>query len=326
MADNFEGIYEESLQPVWQKSIRDSYARIKGATNIKIDEASVTELLTGAFDTHIHAGPDSYGKRQYTEGEVAVKACQYHMGGVVFKCQSSASSAREIFVKQIADRYAEENGLEKIQIFSGVVLSLAVGGINPHAAEASLAMGGKYVWTPTRDASHHKRAEGRKDKGIEVCGKGGGLIPEMYEIFDMIAAKDGILGISHQSTRERFLMVREARKRGVQRIVIEHPQMHISRLTIDQMKEIRSMGAHLGICYASAVPSFLGSPLERGEVAEIIHTLGTDMLVSQTDLTQLQTVDPVEGLRLFAKTLLSLGVTEQEIKRIFVDNCRELLL
>ena len=325
MAENFEGIYEESLESSWQEEIKDSYAKIKGGARITIDETGVTELLAGSFDTHIHAGPDSYGRRQWTEADVAVKACRYRMGGVVFKCQSSASSAREVFVQQIADRYAEENNLKKIKVFSGVVLSRAVGGINPYAVEASLAMGGKYVWTPTRDASHHHRAEGQEG-GIEVCREDGRLIPEMYEIFDMMAKKDAVLGISHQSTRERFLLVREAKARGIKRLVIEHPQMHISRMTIDQMSDIRKMGAYLGICYASAVPCFLGNIRNRGEVAEIIRTLGTDMLVSQTDLTQLQTVDPVTGLRLFAKTLLSLGITEKEIRKIFVDNCEALLL
>ena len=148
----------------------------------------------------------------------------------------------------------------------------------------------------------------------------------MYDILDMIAKNDGILGLSHQSTSERFLILDEAKKRGVRKIVMEHPQMHVNRMTIEQMREARDKGAYIGICYASAVPSFLGADIDRGEVADIIHTLGTERLVAQTDLTQFQTCDPVEGLYLFAKILISLGVTLEEIRKIFVENPKELLL
>lgn len=318
--------YEESLQPVWANRITESYSIIRRSSGMTISNAELSELLDGAFDTHIHAGPDSFARRCWSEAEVACKACDYHMGGVVFKLQAGIGSARQEFVQQLADRYANDKGLDHVKVFSGVVLNKAVGGINPYAVEASLAMGGKYVWTPTRDAAHHKKASGAKDSGIEVVDGNGDLIPEMYDILDMVAAKDGILGLSHQSTSERFLITEEALKRGVKKIVIEHPQMHVNRMTIEQMKEIRDKGAYIGICYASAVPSFLGADIDRAEVAEIIHTLGTERLVAQTDLTQFQTCDPVEGLFLFAKILLSLGVTEDEIRKIFVDNPKELLL
>jgi hypothetical protein len=317
--------YEESLEPKWKAIIERTYNSIRSSSGVTADEETITQLLAGSFDTHVHAGPDSFGRRTYTEADVAIKACGYGMGGVVFKCQCSASSAREQFVRQIADRWAEDNGKKRIDIFSGVVLNYPVGGINPYAAEASLAMGGKYVWTPTRDASHHHRAAGSAEKGIDVCDANGRLVPQMYDIFKMIAEKDAILGISHQSTRERYLMVKEAKKSGVRRIVIEHPQLHVTRLTIEQMREFRDMGVYLGICYAAAVPNFINPEIDKFEVAEIIKALGTTRLISQTDMTQLQNPDPVEAMRLFAKVLLSLGVTEAEIREIFVHNCRELL-
>ena len=318
-------VYEASLEPENRQQIENTYKVIRSSANLDFTEEMITELLTGAIDTHIHAGPDSYGMRPYTEADVAIKACDYGMGAVVFKCQCSASSARMAFVKQIADRWADEHGKKRIDIFSGVCLSYQVGGINPYAVETSLKLGGKYVWTPTRDASHHKKASGFTEKGIEVCDDKGDLIPQMQEILRMIAESDAILGISHQSTRERFLLIKEAKKAGVQRIVVEHPQLHITKTTIEQMKEMASMGAYLGLCYVAAVPNFISPDIDPTEVYRIIKEVGVERFVSQTDLVQVQNPDPVEGLRLFAKVLLSLGIPPKDIRTMFVDNCRAVL-
>lgn len=319
-------IFEASLQPECRAVIAKTYNILRQSAGLQVTEAGITQLLDGAYDTHIHAGPDSFACRTVSEADVAKKACDYGMGGVVFKLQSAIGAARQQFVREIADRYADENGKRRVEIYSGVVLNKPVGGINSYAVEASLGMGGKYVWTPSRDAGHHKRAEGRPEKGVEVCTEDGTrLVPEMYEILEMMAQKDAVLGISHQSTQERFLLVKAAKEAGVKRIVIEHPQNDVTKTTIEQMKEFRKMGAYLGICYVCAVPNFVNPYVGGTEIRDIIRALGPDHLVSQTDMTQVQNPDPVEALRLFAKTLLSLKITEEEIRKIFVDNCAELL-
>ena len=321
-----ENVFEASLQPESQAIIAKTYDILRQSAGLHITESYITQLLEGAYDTHIHAGPDSFACRPVSEADVAKMACDYGMGGVVFKLQSAIGAARQQFVQEIADRYADEHGKKRVEVYSGVVLNKPVGGINPYAVEASLEMGGKYVWTPSRDAAHHKRAEGRTDAGVEVCTPDGSkLVPEMYEILEMIAKKDAILGISHQSTRERFMLVKAAKEAGVQRIVIEHPQNDVTKTTIEQMREFRKMGAYLGMCYVCAVPNFVNPYVDETEIRDIIRALGTDHLVAQTDMTQVQTPDPVCALRLFAKSLLSLKITEDEVRRIFVDNCYELL-
>jgi len=323
--DDIEDLHEESMEPEWQERISRSYQAIHSSSRIKITEGCLTEILDGCYDTHVHAGPDSYGWRCYSEADVARKAVDYNFGGVVFKCQWAPSSAREQFVKELADIHAEKTGKRKIDIFSGVCLSTQVGGYNPAAVDASFRVGGKYVWTPTKDSAHHKRASMDPSKGLECVGEDGKLIPELHEIFKMIAENDGILGISHQSTRERFMMVKAAQELGVQRIVIEHPQLHVSRMTVDQLKELASVGVFLGLTYVCAVPNYIVPEIDKFELSTWVKAVGTGRWVSQTDLSQLQNPDPVEGLRMLAKVLLSQGINEKDIRQMFVDNPRELL-
>lgn len=328
MTNNMNGIYEASMSPEYQEQVLKIYGNIRKSGNLNFTEQTVADLIRGAYDMHVHAGPDDFGKRLVTEADVAKDACDNGMGGVVFKLQGAIGSCRETFVQEIADRYADENGKERIRVFSGVVLNKNVGGINPYAVEASLKMGGKYVWTPSRDSAHQKRVEKQDPAaGIEVVTPGGGdLIPELYEIFKMIAEKDAILGISHQSTRERLMMVKAAKDAGVRRIVIEHPELNVTRLTLEQMRMFADMGVYLDLCFVSCVPNFLNPYVNPQDIYDIITTVGTDHIVLGTDLTQVQTNDPVTGFRMFIKILLSIGIGEEDIRTMCVANPRQVLL
>ncbi len=315
-------IYEASMSPEYQEQVLKIYGSIRKSGGLNFTEDSVTELIHGAYDMHVHAGPDDFGRRLVTEPEVAKKACDNGMGGVVFKLQGAIGSCREAYVQEIADRYADETGRERVRVFSGVVLNKNVGGINPYAVEGSLKMGGKYVWTPSRDSAHQKRVEKQDPAtGIEVVtADGSDLIPEMYDILKMIAEKDAILGLSHQSTRERLMIVKAAQALGVRRIVIEHPELNVTRLTLEQMRMFADLGVYLDLCFVSCVPNYLNPYVNPRDIYDIITTVGTDHLVLGTDLTQVQTDDPVTGFRMFIKILLSIGISEEAIRTMCVKN------
>jgi hypothetical protein len=42
-----------------------------------------------------------------------------------------------------------------VEIYGGLVLNWIAGGLNPHAVDASIKMGGRMVWMPTLSAQHH---------------------------------------------------------------------------------------------------------------------------------------------------------------------------
>ena len=99
------------------------------------DMTKVWRLLEGSIDVHVHGGPDAYNTRVYDEYELAVQACNLGMKAVVFKCHSAPSVRSSYIVQKLVNRWAEDHGKEKIDIFGGVVLNYSVGGLNENTCD-----------------------------------------------------------------------------------------------------------------------------------------------------------------------------------------------
>src|SRR5882672_5565086 len=106
------------------------------------DEA---RLLAGAIDIHVHSDPDSRA-RSIDAIDVAKLARAKGMRGIVLKNHDDPTAGLAYIVRK------EVPGLE---VFGGVALNLAVGGINPVAVQHMTEVSGKWgriVWMPTYDA------------------------------------------------------------------------------------------------------------------------------------------------------------------------------
>src|SRR5215218_10052996 len=88
------------------------------------------DLLTGAYDIHIHAGPDIV-PRSVDFLAVGREAVANGMAGVVFK---------DIGQPKIDRAYAVRSALPDLRAFGGIVLDRPVGGFNPAAVERSLRL------------------------------------------------------------------------------------------------------------------------------------------------------------------------------------------
>src|SRR3974377_1938170 len=99
----------------------------------------VNSLMTGAIDLHLHATYAGTPRRQNML-EVAQDAARAGMGAIVCKSKDAITVEAAMIVGVLGDG---------VKVFGGIVLDSAVGGLNPHAVKASLAMGGKIVWMPS---------------------------------------------------------------------------------------------------------------------------------------------------------------------------------
>jgi len=205
-----------------------------------------------------------------------------------------------------------------------VVLNHAVGGLNVEAVRACSKFGGKIVWLPSMDAAQQYRSVGKKG-GIEVLTKKGEVLPELKEILGIIADEDMVFSTSHTSTYERFVLIDEARKIGVKKIHVDHPQLSNVRATVDQLAEMAKKGAYISICYCSAIPNFLYEMIDPTEVVEIIRKVGPEHCIGSTDVGQIGNPHPVDAMRLFFQALLLMGVSKQDIEIIFKKKPAELL-
>jgi len=287
------------------------------------DEREDLELMHGAIDLHIHSTPSLF-PRQVDHAEAAEGARKMGMKAVVLKCHHGFSSDRMYFVRKI---------VPGIEVYGGVVLNNAVGGINPFAVETAINYGAKIVWFPTLSAKNHldfmgapefgssmKQKTKRKmtEKPITVLDDKGDLIPEVYDVVDLIADHDIILATGHLTVAESGLLIRTAKERGVKRIYVNHPEFIINA-SIEEQKELADMGAfieHLALFQYPMWPTKTGVD----GIVEMIKAVGPERTVLATDLGQIHNPPPWEGLRMFLRVLLEKGIPKEHLKKMVQDN------
>ena len=327
MSSKFSDIEEESLKPFWRDKAKRAYHTVEDAgSKENYSEEYVSKILRGSIDLHIHGYPETLVDTGWDFAWEAKSAYDAGMRAIVCKSMHIDTAPAVYFVQQIIDKYASEKEEEPhpFNVYGGVVLNWSVGGLNPVAAETSAKVGAKIIWLPSHDSAHHMKVL-EEGQGIEVLDKNDDVLPELIEIFKIVAKYDIILDLCHTSTKERFIITEEAQKYGVKKILLSHPTWSNNRMTIDQMAEIARMGAYIGAYEYCEVPSFNSPDVDRTEVLEIIQKVGVDKIVMATDYGTMLNVPPVEGMKLYIKILRYLGVSEEKIRKMIVINPSKLL-
>ena len=92
----------------------------------------VQSPIEGMIDFHVHSAPDVFG-RSLTDFEIARLAQRQGMRALVFKNHVTSTADRAFLAMQ---------QVKGIEIFGGIALNRAVGGINPAAVEWMYRMEG----------------------------------------------------------------------------------------------------------------------------------------------------------------------------------------
>jgi len=328
MNKKYLDIQEESLTSPWRERAKLSYHTVEefGAKG-NIYEDEVMEILKGGVDMHIHGYPEALVDAGWDFAYMAKQAYDAGMRAIVCKSMHSDTAPMTYFIQQIIDKYAseKEETPHPFNVYGGVVLNWAVGGLNPIAVETSAKLGAKIIWLPSHDASHHMKVLEEDTKGVDVLDGNDKPLPELIEIFKIVAKYDIILDLDHTGTKERFIMTEEAHKYGVKKILCTHPQWNVNRMSVDQMAEIGKMGAYIGLFLYSAFPHFNNPTCDRTEVLRIIEKVGPEKCVMATDFGSMLNPPPVEGMKLYIRLLLAMGVSKEDIHTMLVKNSTGLL-
>lgn len=284
--------------------------------------------LKGAIDTHIHSYPCLF-PRIGDDRTIAQAAAEAGMTAIVLKCHHESTVSRA---------YLLQKEFPEINIFGGIVLNSYVGGINPAAVEAALHMGGKEVWMPTIDSQHHAEVHGTTGvfdqltsevkrttkEGISVM-KDGKLVPEAIEVLELIAKYNAVLGTSHLSVPEIRLLVAEARRLGVTKILITHPlfRIPVGAESLEFLKEMVSLGAIAEFAYCSVSPMWAYTTIDK--VKETIEALGVNNCIIMSDAGQRHNPMPHECLRIYAECLYGKGMADKDVEQLIKTNPRRVL-
>jgi len=267
--------------------------------------------LAGAIDFHVHSGPDSR-PRSVNDLEVARMVRRAGLRGIVLKNHFTMTADRAALAM------AQVEGLE---IFGGVVLNRAVGGINAEAVRQMVQFDGnrgKVVWLPTFDAEYYITAQGGSDSFVSVT-RDGVPVPELAEIFALVAEHDLVLAMGHSSPEEVLVLIAEARRHGVGQILVTH--VFSQSPSRAQMRQMADAGAILEIDWYAV---HLGNQTVDGYVSAI-QEIGAEHFLMSSDLGQATSPSHVDGLRAYVTAFRSAGVTDDQIDLMLRRNPARLL-
>lgn len=287
-------------------------------------EPQVLSLLEGSVDLHIHSAPDVYA-RILNDVELGRHAKEMGMRAIVVKNHFVDTAGRA----QLASAEAD------FAVFGGVALNHSVGGLNPHAVDACLRMGGKIVWLPTIHArkflanrshvANLSAALGDSVEGIYTLNDDGTLRPELYAIFDLIARHDAILATGHIDIEEARVVVGEAARRGVKKIVVTHPLASFVAYSVNDMKEILDLGATCLEHVYNDTTRQVGHPIKIKELYEGITAIGPERCIMSTDSGQWLNPLPAQQMGIYIKDMLNLGLSPSTIRTMVADNPAKML-
>lgn len=291
---------------------------------IERDEADrITEILKGAVDPHVHSGP-SIAPRAVDHLELAKVYSDAGFAAVVTKDHDYSG----VMCAQLIRNHHPELATK---VFSGIVLNNVIGGFNAYAVEHTAAMDGRIVWLPTLAAENHlewEKSSGwvhpattqkiRPAAGIPLF-EDGRLRPEVLDVLDVVAATGMALASGHIHVSETKIVFAEAKRRGVERLIFTHPE-DIVGASLEDTKEIADLGAYVEHSFGFFIEGSKFRTRTNEELRAFVDCVGPERTIMCSDLGQVGTIAPLEGMRRGVATCIAIGCADADIHAMVADN------
>ncbi|MDR2660414.1 MAG: DUF6282 family protein [Spirochaetaceae bacterium] len=289
-------------------------------------EASVNDIgAMGVFDTHVHSFP-SHFPRLFDDLELEQAVVKSGLGGVVLKFHAGPTAERAYIANKHAGREV---------FFGSITLNSFMGGINPIAVEGELLLGAKIVWFPTIHSANHIRFYGGSDyknmkakhslpvlkHGIVITGEDGKLIPEVFEVLDLIAKYDVCVATGHMSIEESAALCRAALKRGIKKVVLTHPDFETQKVPLPLQVELAREGAMI----EKTALNLRWKNISIGDLVKSIAAIGPEHCILSTDYGQVNSPPIPEGISCYISELIANGVKKDDIELMFKHNPKKIL-
>jgi uncharacterized protein DUF6282 len=273
------------------------------------------QTLDGVVDIHAHCDPDSM-PRSIDAIDLAKLARDRGMRALVLKNHYEPTASLAFLVRKV---------VPGIELFGGIALNRTVGGVNPAAVERMTRVKGgwgRVVWMPTFDAENQVRYSKESRPFVRVS-KDGALLPEVREVLALIASHGLTLATGHSSPAEDLMLIREARRAGITRIVVTHGMIPPVGMSVDQMREAAGLGAYIEFVYNALIGAT--KAFELPEYASAIRAVGPEHCILSSDLGQAGNPLHPDGLEAFFAALRGQSFTVSEIERMAKANPARLL-
>lgn len=314
------------------------------------------ELLVGAIDSHVHAGPVLNSNPGHQDPiEVALEARAAGMRAIVYY---------DVFGWASGAAWMVNRHVPGIQTFGGYLMNSCHDGMNPRAVKTALHMGdgcrfisfgshctrfsasrestvidGELV--PFKDA-YPKFAAEELPRAVSIPLED--PIPEeLAEILGMVAEHPEVyLNTGHVSGEEVMRILDLAERFGIRKVLIAHPARR--QLTLEQQKEAAQRGAYLEAClvdwlypdvprthyyvereYMHRGSEVGGKRLSGAQWMNEIRAVGLENFVLATDYGIRAACSAVQGMRTMITAMLDYEFTPEEIRLMTATNPAKLI-
>jgi len=307
-------------------SISEALQTHNTARGSRSDE--VNDLLIGAVDLHCHSGPAAM-PRVLDHHEAMMDCAAAGFRALLYKDHYYLGVPHAV----ILEKLFPDTG---VRLFSGLALNNANGGINPHAVDHAASIGAKIIWMPTISAENHIAQLTGQGKSfpktkrrmldpipLSALDANGAISDAAKSCLDIIAEADIILAGGHLPASELHLLFDEAKRRGVKKMLVNHPT-YIVGCTDDDIRALVAAGAYI----EHSICMFVDGKARKFDdrtLAHLIEVAGVDRTILSSDLGLLDNPRPVEGFRQIVQMLLDLQFQAADIRRLISSNAAGLL-
>jgi hypothetical protein len=280
----------------------------------------------GVIDMHVHSHPDVFG-RNMDDIDIAQLAKSRGMRGIVIKNHVAETASRAALAMRV---------VPGIEVFGGVVLNKAVGGVNPDAVEwmhRTYGARGKMVWLPTFESDKHVKTLSKPDAVGLTVAPNGKVSPEMEAILKIIARENLVLATGHVHPEEILAVVKRGKELGVKSMLVNHALTNVPGLSMAQAKQAVDMGAVIEVCFLQ----FLAGPnaplpflthwtqVNAKHVAQAVKELGASGVLISSDLGQSGNMVHPDGLEAAIAAMKKEGIADADIDTMMRKNPAKLL-
>jgi hypothetical protein len=243
------------------------------------------DWAAGMTDLHVHASPSLLPRHGDDASTVAAER---------------AAGFDTVVLKAHEGSTVERAAACGAGVFGGVVLNSPMGGANPDAVEVAARLGGRVVWMPTVSSRAHKAGatspelsvhRGFALRPVDVTDAAGRLLPDWYDVLDVVAAHDLLLASGHLAAAETVTLFTEAHRRGVRRLLVNHPRMAFLGWHRGASDSVRALDAHLEL---GILPDLLGDADHRS--LALVDEYPTSLLAFGGDLGHADHPGPAQAV------------------------------
>lgn len=289
--------------------------------------SAITKVLAGMIDMHCHSGPSPFPRR-FDHAEAAKDGHE--------RLQMRAMVVKSHHHNTVMDLLSMKGRLDAIptQVFGGIALNNQVGGLNKHAVEMSLYMGGKVVWFPTFSSGRHIECHPEvagfptatvslSTDRIDVTDESGEPVEAVHGVLDVIAETGAVLNGGHMYPDDIRAVFALGKEKGIERMVVSHPDFVIGA-DPETCREFVQMGAFI----EHEMHMYDPGATMKWDIKQLYHwiqEIGPEHTVLASDLGQANFPTPVDAFLRVAEALLDLGLPERDLQRMVRDNPSYLL-